>query len=91
MCFTFIERRRNGYPHIRGAYGGGEPANAGIFLVAPSGSNPARQLHARIIDETDNGFYIIENGHTEVRFILRSQINAIEFDKPSSDLSNLLF
>jgi hypothetical protein len=72
------------YPHIRGAYGGSEPANARIFLAAPSGTNPAKQFHARIIDETDNGFYVIENGHTEVRFIPRSQVNAIEFDKPST-------
>jgi hypothetical protein len=70
------------YPHVRVPYGGGEATNAGIYLGAASGSNPAKQLHARIIDETDNGFYVIEDGHTEVRFIPRSQVNAIEFDKP---------
>lgn len=73
------------YPHVRGAFGGGEATAAEIFLTTAVGSNSAKQFPATIIDETENGFYTIESSReqTRVRFIPRSQINSIEFDKPS--------
>jgi hypothetical protein len=72
------------YPHVRGAYGGGEATAAKMFLTTATGGGNTKQIPVRIIDETDNGFYVTEGGHKEVRFIPRSQINSIEFDKPAS-------
>jgi hypothetical protein len=76
-CVTF-------YPHVRGAFGGGESTAAKIFLTTAIGSDNVKTFPAVIIDETDNGFYLIESGHTEVRFVPRTQISSIEFARPSS-------
>ncbi len=72
------------YPHVREAFGGGDPTLAQIFLTPAIGSDPARQFSAHIIDETDAGFYVIESNHSTVRYVPRSLIGSIEFEKPVS-------
>jgi hypothetical protein len=72
------------YPHVREAFGGGEPTLAQIFVTSAIGSDPAKQFIAHIIDETDAGFYVIQSNHNTVRYIPRSLISSIEFEKPVS-------
>jgi hypothetical protein len=72
------------YPHVRGAFGGGDPTLAQIFLTSAIGSDPAKQFTAHIIDETDAGFYLIQSNHATVQYIPRSLISSIEFEKPVS-------
>lgn len=70
------------YPHVREAFGGGDPTLAQIFLTSAIGSDPAKQFTANIIDETDAGFYVIQGNHNTVRYIPRSLVGSVEFEKP---------
>jgi hypothetical protein len=70
------------YPHVRGAFGGGDPTLGQIFLTTAINNDPAKQFTASIIDETDTGFYVIQNNHKNVQYIPRSLVSSIEFNKP---------
>jgi hypothetical protein len=48
------------------------------------GNDPAKQFTAAIIDETDVGYYIIQSSKKNVRYIPRSLVSSIEFNKPIS-------
>jgi len=72
------------YPHVREAFGGANPTLVQIFLTSAIGSDPAKQFTAHIIDETDAGFYVIQSNHSTVRYIPRSSITSVEFEKPVS-------
>jgi hypothetical protein len=70
------------YPHMRAAFGGGEPTQADLWLTLPDGNKGVQKVRAKIVDETDSGFYLIEDGEARVRYVPRSAINAVVFDKP---------
>ena len=72
------------YPHVRRPFGGGDPTSGQIFLTTAIGNDPAKQFTAAIIDETDAGFYVIQSNQKNVRYVPRSVISAIEFNKPTS-------
>lgn len=76
------------YPHVRHAFGGGEPISASMVTMNRNGpSLPVEQLRGvRIMDETDTGFYIMQNNGQSVRYIPRSAVYSIEFSKPDDIL-----
>jgi hypothetical protein len=71
------------YPHVRRSFGGGAPTPAQIFLTTAIGNDPAKQFTATIIDETDAGFYVIQSNQKNVRYVPRSLVSSIEFNKPT--------
>jgi hypothetical protein len=70
------------YPHVRRPFGGGDPTS-GQILTAAIGNDPAKQFTVTIIDETDAGFYVIQSNQKNVRYVPRSVIISIEFNKPT--------
>jgi hypothetical protein len=71
------------YPHVRQPFGGGNPTSGQIFLTTAIGNDPAKQFTATIIDETDAGFYVIQSNQKNVRYVPRSLVSSIEFNKPT--------
>jgi hypothetical protein len=71
------------YPHIKAAFGGGEPTPAEISLNLPSPSQTSDQIKVRIVDETDTGYYLIIGSEKSVHFLPRSVISQVEYAKPS--------
>ena len=70
------------YPHTRAAFGGGEPTVAQMYLALPNGDKTSEQV--KIVDETDNGYYVIQVTKTQVQYIPRSAVTSVVFEKPSS-------
>lgn len=67
------------YPHIRSAFGGGDPAPAQIQLELRN------ELKAvRIIDETDAGFYVLQDNEKSVTYLPRGAVGSIKFDQQAN-------
>jgi hypothetical protein len=71
------------YPHIKAAFGGGEPTPAEISLNLPGPSQTSDQIKVLIVDETDIGYYLIIGSERSVHFLPRSVISQVEYSKPS--------
>lgn len=73
------------YPHVRAAFGGGETVTVSMRVANRNGpTHPPESLtDVKVIDETEEGFYVLESGGTTVTFIPRTSVYSIQFVKPA--------
>lgn len=72
------------YPQIKPSWGGGAPIPATIYLAKDSLMLPGRGVSAKILDETDSGFYIVGGDDKRATFIPRSEVAMIYYSQDSS-------
>jgi hypothetical protein len=72
------------YPHLKASWGGGTPANVTIYFSRDSLLSPNRSVQAQLIEESDEGFYIVGPKELKAIFVPRSSVAMIYFsDKPA--------
>jgi hypothetical protein len=75
---------REMYPHIRASWGGGTPENVTVYFSKDSLVNPNKAVQAQLIEESDEGFYIVGPKELRAIFVPRGAVAMIYFaDKPS--------
>jgi hypothetical protein len=72
------------YPHLKASWGGGTPENVTVYFSKDSLLNPNKAVQAQLIEESDEGFYIVGPKELKAIFIPRSAVAMIYFaDKPA--------
>jgi hypothetical protein len=80
------------YPHLKTSWGGGTPADVTVYFTKDSLLNPNKAVQAQLIEESDEGFYIVGPKESKAIFVPRGSVAIIYFsDKPadSSMLQNI--
>jgi hypothetical protein len=72
------------YPHLKASWGGGTPVNVTVYFTKDSLLNPNKAVQAQLIDESDEGFYIVGLKESKAIFVPRSAVAMVYFaDKPA--------
>jgi hypothetical protein len=72
------------YPQIQTSWGGGAPIPAIIYFAKDSPLLPNRNVSARILDETDGGYYMIGGNDKKATFIPRSEVSMVYYSDDAS-------
>jgi hypothetical protein len=71
------------YPHLKASWGGGLPVNVTLYLNKESALAPSTCIQAQMIEESDDGFYVVGSGESKAVFLPRRDVALIYFsDKP---------
>jgi hypothetical protein len=73
------------YPHLKASWGGGTPISATIYFTKDSPINPDRTVSTQLIDESDEGFYILGPKETKAIFVPRSAVALVYFSDKVAD------
>jgi hypothetical protein len=72
------------YPHMQASWGGGTPVNVTVYFTKDSLLNPNKAVQAQLIDESDEGFYILGLKESKAIFVPRGAVAMVYFsDKPA--------
>jgi len=72
------------YPYLKASWAGGTLVNVTFYLSKDSPLNPSKPVQAQLIEESDEGFYIVGPKESKAIFIPRSSVAMIYFsDKPT--------
>ena len=72
------------YPHLKASWGGGTPENVTVYFSKGSLLNPNKAVQAQLIEESDEGFYIVGPKESKAIFVPRASVAMIYFsDKPA--------
>ena len=81
------------YPNIKASWGGGETLPVTLYLNGNAPVMPNQRWHVQLIEESDNGYYVLNKGEKRAAFIPRSAVALVyfsdaqpNFDKTSSDV-----
>ena len=75
---------REMYPHLKASWGGGTPANVTVYFLKDSLLSPNKSVQAQLIEESDEGFYIVGPKESKAIFVPRGSVAMIYFsDKPA--------
>jgi hypothetical protein len=72
------------YPQIKPSWGGGAPVPATIYVTKDSLVLPGRSISAKVLDETDSGYYIIGGDDKRATFIPRSEVAMVYYSDDAS-------
>jgi len=73
------------YPHIPSKWGGGQPIDAIVTFSKDSVIQPLASLRVRLIEEDDNGIYVIPTSGKKATSIPKASIGAILFSENPDD------
>ena len=73
------------YPRIKASWGGGAPINATIFFTRDSPVKPGQSASAHVVEEADEGFYIVGPNEAKAIFVPRSAVAMIYFSDKVAD------
>src|SRR6266566_4971434 len=73
------------YPHLKASWGGGTPANVTIYFTKDSLLGPGKAVQAQLIEEADEGFYIVGPKESKAIFVPRSSVALIYFSDKAAD------
>lgn len=77
------------YSHLKPSWGGGSPVPVTMFFTKESVISPSRFQSLQLIEEAEEGFYIVGPGESKAMFIPRSTVSLIFFPSKSSDSETL--
>jgi len=69
------------YPRVRQAWGGGEPTAIVAYFSQDARLFPGEEVQARLLDESDQGFYLLLDGETRALYVPRSAVSAVFFSQ----------
>ncbi len=78
------------YPHLKTSWGGGAPADVTVYFSKDSLLSPNKAVQAQLVEESDEGFYIVGPNESNAVFVPRSAIALIYFSKKKTADSPLL-
>jgi hypothetical protein len=67
------------YPHLKASWGGGTPVNVTLYFTKDSAVKPNQMISAQLVEESDEGFYIVGTKETRAIYIPRSAIALVYF------------
>jgi hypothetical protein len=73
------------YPHLKASWGGGTPANVTVYFTKDSLLSPGKAVQAQLIEEGDEGFYIVGPKESKAIFVPRSSVALIYFSDKAAD------
>jgi hypothetical protein len=78
------------YPNIKASWGGGETLPVTLYLNGNAPVMAGQRWHVQLVEESDNGYYVVNKGEQKAIFIPRSAVALVyfsdaqpSFDKPS--------
>jgi hypothetical protein len=81
------------YPSIKASWGGGETLPVTLYLNGSAAVMPSQRWHVQLVEESDNGYYVVNKGEKKAVFIPRSAVALVyfsdaepSFDKPSGEV-----
>src|SRR4051794_31043872 len=69
------------YPHIKASWGGGTPVPVTIYFSKDSPVMSNQSASVQLLDESDNGFYIVSRKDSKAVFIPRTAVSFLYFGK----------
>jgi hypothetical protein len=77
----------HGYPSMRASWGGGETLPVTLYLNGNAPIMPSQRWHVQLVEESDNGYYVVNKGEQKAVFIPRSAVALVYFSdaQPSFD------
>lgn len=73
------------YPHIKASWGGGAPVDVTICFTKDSAISPNKTMPVQLIDEADEGFYIVGPNESKAIYVPRSAVSLIYFSDNVSE------
>ena len=73
------------YPHLKASWGGGTPVSVTLFFTKDSPIKPNETVSAQLLDESDEGFYIIGSTENKAIYVPRSSVSLVYFSDSLSD------
>lgn len=73
------------YPHLKSSWGGGAPVEVTICFTKDSAISPSKTTSAQLIEEADEGFYIVGSKESRAVFIPRGSVAYIYFSSKVGD------
>lgn len=71
------------YPKVQASWGGGQPVPIVLYLTKESPLRPGESLPALLLDESESGFYFVEENKSQAVFMPRAQVSMLFFsNKP---------
>jgi hypothetical protein len=67
------------YPHIKSSWGGGAPVAVTIYFTKDSAVKPSQSVSAQLVEESDEGFYIVGQGETSALYVPRNAVALVYF------------
>lgn len=77
------------YPHIKSSWGGGAPVAVTIYFSKDSVIKPSESLSAELVEESDEGYYIVGQKDSRAVFVPRNAVSLLYFSDSVSDSSFL--
>lgn len=77
------------YPHIKSSWGGGAPVSVTIYFSKDSAIKPNQSISAQLVEESDEGFYVVGQKDTRALFVPRNAVSLVYFSDSISDSSLL--
>jgi hypothetical protein len=73
------------YPNLKASWGGGTPTIVTVYFTKDSLLDPTKSAQAQLIEEYDEGFYIVGPKESKAIFIPRSAVALIYFSDKTAD------
>jgi hypothetical protein len=73
------------YPHLTASWGGGTPVSVTIYFTKDSAISPNKAVSAQLIEESDEGFYLVGPKETRAIFVPRSAVALVYFSDTVAD------
>ena len=73
------------YPHLKTSWGGGSLTKVTIYLTETSLLKPGQAVQASLVDESDEGYYIVGPSEGRAVFIPRSSVALMYFSDKVAD------
>jgi hypothetical protein len=67
------------YPNMKAAWGGGAPVDATIYFTKDSAIRAGQSVVAHLVEESDEGFYIVGLNETRAVYVPRNSVALIYF------------
>lgn len=85
LCLLLLTFARGIYPYLKTSWGGGTPVDVTIYFSKDSLLNPNKAAQVQLIEESDEGFYIVGPKESKAIFVPRSAVAMIFFSDKLSD------
>jgi hypothetical protein len=73
------------YPHLKASWGGGTPANVTVYFTKDSLLSPNKAVQAQLVEESDEGFYIVGPKESKAIFVPRGAVALVYFSDKATD------
>jgi hypothetical protein len=85
VFLTLLVFSQTYYSHLRASWGGGAPVAVTIGFTKDSAIIPSKTCSVQLIEEADEGFYILGPNDSKAIFIPRSSVAFVYFSDKMSD------